>query len=213
MNFELVIVYSLFSFFYIISPGPAIFLAISNGMSADLKAVALSSFGNVIGLLLLSSISIVGLGAIITGSATLFMIVKLVGALYLIYLGVKQFRNSKAVAFEKTEQRSTNQRKTASFFNEGFLVAATNPKPILFFTAIFLQFLNPQAAIMPQFVLLTSIFMVLSFISLFSYGLISKSSRRLFSNAKRMAWFHRITGGIFIAMGLGLSQLKITQSP
>jgi len=212
MTPEVLALYAIFSFFYIISPGPAIFLAISNGMTRDMKTVALSSLGNIVGLLLLSSISIVGLGAIITSSATLFMLVKLTGAIYLIYLGVRQFRNSKAVVLENFRQGEDKQRQASSFFNEGFLLAATNPKPILFFTAIFPQFLDQHNAIAPQFLLMTAIFMFLSFVSLFSYGLISKSTRRLFSSQSAMAWFHRITGGIFIVMGLGLTQLKISQN-
>jgi len=212
MTIEFLILYAVFSFFYIISPGPAIFLAISNGMTTNMKTVALSSLGNVLGLLLLSLISILGLGTIITTSATLFMIVKIVGALYLVYLGVRQFRNSKKIVFAQAEKNENSHRKSSSFFHEAFLVAATNPKAILFFTAIFPQFLNPKAAMLPQYALLTAIFMFLSFASLFSYGLLSKSMRRLFFNEKRMAWFHRITGGIFIGMGVGLLQLKLAQN-
>jgi len=207
MNLDVLIVYSLVSFFYVISPGPAVFLALANGMAQDMKVVSISSFGNIVGLFILSSISISGLGAILTTSATLFMMVKIVGAVYLIYLGIKQFRNAKAIGMA-TSNNKTSRRSNRSYFMESFLIAATNPKPIIFFIALFPQFLNLEAAILPQFLIMTGIFMFFSFFSLCSYGFLSKSAKHLFNNENRMKWFHKITGGIFIGMGVALFQFK-----
>jgi len=209
MTLEIILIYAVFSFFYIISPGPAVFLAISNGMTINMKAVSLSSFGNVAGLFILSSVSMFGLGALIAASASLFLAVKVVGAGYLIFLGIKQFRNSKVVSIS---ENTGPVRRKRSIFYEGFWMAVTNPKPILFFTALFPQFLNVESALLPQFFILTGIFMFFSFLSLYSYGLISKFAKGWISDARRMAWFHRVTGGIFIAMGIGLLQLKNTAS-
>ncbi len=212
MSLDILIMYSLVSFFYIISPGPAVFLALSNGITKDMKAVAFSSFGNIIGLFLLSAVSISGLGVILTTSATLFMIVKIIGATYLIYLGIKQFRSAKAAKFLNVDQNKQNYRTSMSFFLESFFIAATNPKPIIFFIAFFPQFLNIKIAIMPQFFILTGIFMFISFFSLFTYGYISKSAKVFFKNKNSMAWFHKVTGGLFILMGIGLLQYKRVQN-
>lgn len=212
MNIEMLTMYSVVSFFYIISPGPAIFLAISNGMSMGLKSVSMSSFGNIVGLFLLSCASISGLGVILTSSATLFLIVKFIGALYLFYLGVKQFRAGKNAALSPQNNLENHSQKHSGFFKEGFLLAVTNPKPIIFFIALFPQFLSLDKPIVPQFFIMTAIFMFLSFWSLFSYGLIAKTARGLFHNQRGMMWFHRITGGLFIGMGVGLLQLKNAQS-
>jgi len=207
MTIDILLVYCVVSFFYIISPGPAVFLAISNGMTIDMKAVSLSSFGNIVGLFILSAVSIFGLGALLMTSAALFMAVKIVGAGYLIFLGVKQFRNTKAILSTDLDAPVLS-RKKRSLFLEGFWMAVTNPKPILFFTALFPQFLNLETSLMPQFFVLTSIFMFFSFLSLFSYGLISKMAKGWLIDTNRMVWFHRVTGGIFIGMGIGLLQLK-----
>ena len=212
MTVELLILYSVFSFFYIISPGPAIFLAISNGIARGLGSVFLSTAGNITGLFILSCISISGLGVVLTSSATLFLIVKVIGALYLIYLGIKQFRNVQIADPSSAQMIVSAPRSSRSFFQEGFLLALTNPKAILFFMALFPQFINVQEPLAPQFILLTAIFMCLSFLSLFSYGFIGKSARGLFTNQRAMTWFHRITGGLFIAMGVGLLQLKNAQN-
>ncbi len=212
MNYDVLLLYSVVSFFYIISPGPAIFLAISNAITTDLRIVAISSLGNIVGLFLLSSISILGLGALLLASSTLFMVVKIIGSSYLIYLGIKQFRIAKTTKYLPVKKGKTNFKNKLDYFYEGFFLAATNPKPILFFTAIFPQFLDLENSILPQFFIMTTIFMTLSFISLFSYGYISKSAKILFANQRGMSWFHRISGGLFIGMGFGLLQLKSSLS-
>jgi threonine/homoserine/homoserine lactone efflux protein len=209
MHSDTLLLYIVVAFFYITSPGPAILLAIFNGLRANMRIVALSSFGNVVGLGVLSVASILGLGTILTASATLFMIVKFIGALYLVYLGIKFFINNKIVNFDDTEEKKSYQHKSKLiYFYEAFFLAVTNPKPILFFTAIFPQFLDLDAPILPQFTTMTTLFLTISFFSLCTYGLIAKRSKVWLSNNSRMSWFHRITGGIFIGMGIGLLQLK-----
>lgn len=208
MNIDTLLLYTVVSFFYIISPGPAIFLALANGMGGDLKAVILSSLGNIIGLFLLSLVSIIGLGALILTSSTLFLIVKVIGAAYLIYLGIKQFKTSKNISNSSQFIVKKSKKSDTAYFLEGFFLAATNPKPILFFISIFPPFLNIEQSLVPQFFILTTVFMFISFSSLFSYGYLAKSTKSLFSNKLGMKWFHRITGGLFIGMGIGLLQLK-----
>ncbi len=207
MSYEVLVLYSAVAFFYIISPGPAVFLALTNGMVYNMKVVSISSLGNIIGLFLLSTISICGLGAILTTSATLFMIVKIIGACYLIYLGIKQFRSANSLNVDNLNSEKV-KKKSSTHFYESFFLAATNPKPIIFFIALFPQFLNLESSIVPQFFIMTGIFMFFSFCSLFAYGYLAKSAKVWFQNENRMMLFHRITGGIFIGLGLTLTQLK-----
>ncbi len=208
MSLEVFTIYFFVAFFYIISPGPAIFLAISNGLTNDIKTVAISSFGNILGLFILSAISISGLGAILTASSTLFMIIKIIGAFYLLYLGIKQFRSIGSIKLNEQNTHKHNKRSSKTFFYESFFLAVTNPKPIIFFIALFPQFLNLKYAILPQFLILTGTFMFISFFSLLTYGFIAKNAKRYLNDKDKMAWFHKITGGLFIMMGLGLLQLK-----
>jgi threonine/homoserine/homoserine lactone efflux protein len=210
LNLDIYIVYFFVAFFYIISPGPAIFLAIANGLTHSMKAVTISSFANILGLFILSAISISGLGVILTTSATLFMIVKIVGAFYLLYLGIKQFKNiGKANFIDESIQK---QKSSKEIFFESFFLAITNPKPIMFFIALFPQFLDTSYSIAPQFFILTSTFMFISFCSLCCYGYISKNAKKYLNDQNKMAWFHKITGGLFILMGIGLLQLKRVQN-
>ena len=208
MELHTVLLYSVVAFFYILSPGPAVFLAITNGLRADLESVTIAAFGNIVGLLFLSIASILGLGAIIMASATLFMVVKVVGALYLIYLGIKFIRANTTLEIDRQRGEFTRAKTKKEHFKEAFLLAVTNPKPILFFTAIFPQFLNYKSEILPQFIAMTLIFATLSFTVLFFYGFIAQKSKKLLSNIKRVTWFNRVSGAIFIALGISLMQLK-----
>ena len=211
MSLETLLIYTVVSFFYILSPGPAVFLAMSNGLSHGMKIVAVSSLANILGLFCLSAVSIVGLGAILLSSSYLFLAVKIIGAMYLVFLGIKQFFIASRAATIGSAEELAENKKTATYFFESFILAITNPKPILFFIALFPQFLQINQPVAPQFFVLTSIFMVLSFFVLCGYGYISKSARVLFKKASFIQWFHRITGGLFIVMGFSLLKLKSSQ--
>lgn len=211
MNTELLIAYTLTAFFYITSPGPAILLAIVNGLTAGMRTVVVSSLANCSGLAVLSVASILGLGLLLKTSATLFLIVKLIGVAYFLYLGVKFLRNKKVMNLDISALNQPKQRTAFSYFSEAFLLAVTNPKPILFFTAIFPQFLDTDNAVLPQFALMTMIFLLISFVSLCTYGYLSGKSKKWVNNPSKMRWFNRITGGLFIGLGLGLLTVKPSQ--
>jgi threonine/homoserine/homoserine lactone efflux protein len=208
MNIDILLVYIVVSFFYVLSPGPAVFLAISNGMTTNMQTVLVSSLGNVIGLFFLSAVSILGLGALLLSSAYLFLAVKIVGAMYLVYLGVKQWRQSSQPLIVGREQTAIKSKKMKTYFLESLFLAATNPKPILFFVALFPQFLSIEHPITPQFFTLTGIFMLTSLIVLCGYGYLAKAMKGVFTHGSFMQWFHRVTGSLFILMGFLLLRLK-----
>lgn len=192
----------------ILSPGPAILLAINNSIMYDIKAVAFSTLGNTLGLFTLSTAAMLGLGVVLHTSAVLFLTFKIAGALYLIYIGIKQFRNLSNLF----DTISLNQRKTRAeylaIFRKGFLVCITNPKPIIFFTALFPLFLNTKAPLIPQFFILTLTFMTLSYSTIMLYALFARGLKSWFKPHHRARWFNRISGSIFVLLGLGLLGLE-----
>jgi len=207
MTFEMWVMFSAAAFLNIISPGPAILLSISNGITSGYKAVIASSLGNIAGLFILSTVSMFGLGVILQTSAILFTILKFIGAGYLIYLGIKKFRSTDT--FITNETKSTFEKvEYVKKFKEAFLVAMTNPKAILFFIAFFPIFMDTNSPVAPQFMIMTLTFMGLSFLSLVSYGLIAKSAKHWFKSESIVRVFHRVTGGIFIGFGAVLLQVK-----
>ena len=187
-----------------LSPGPAILLAITNAVSGGMRAVAYSSLGNIIGLMLVASVSMFGLGALLTASAGAFMVAKLAGALYLVYLGVKQLRRRDAVFATGPDVPARRCRAGRALLREGLLIALTNPKVIAFFSAVFPVFLDTARPALQQFVTMTATMMALSLLCLLGYGALARRARRWLVAPRRQRLFHRLAGGVFIAMGASL---------
>ena len=144
-------------------------------------------------------LSAMGLGALLAASETAFTVAKVVGAAYLIYLGIKTFR-SEAAVFDgaATQALATRQR---SFFLRGFLVGASNPKAVLFFAAFFPQFLNPNAPFAPQFAILALTFMAFEFTVLTACALGVSRIAPVLRSGRVVRWFNHISGGLFTLMG------------
>ncbi len=196
----------------IMSPGPAVLLAISNSMTLGLRRVAFSSLGNVSGCLIVASLTMTGLGALLKTSAMLFGVLKLAGAAYLIYLGIKQWRSRSNLFAALAAPAPHDVRSNRALYLQGFFLALTNPNAILFFTALFPQFLSAQHDLLPQFAILIASFMLLSFLSLMAYGLLAHSARRWFASPRRADCFNRGAGAMYMLLGLGLLRLKNSQN-
>ena len=198
----------------ILSPGPAVLLAISNSVRFGLRRVIYSSMGNAVGVFLVSGLAMAGLGALLKTSALLFAALKLLGAGYLIYLGFRQWKSQTNLfaSDSQTQHQPQPQRSNQQLFLQGITLALTNPKAILFFTALFPQFIDDTHALMPQFMILTLTFMTISFCSLMMYGLLARSTRSWFSSGNHAQWFNRVSGSLFIVLGIGLLRLKNTRS-
>ncbi len=204
MAFDIWLWYVTVAMVAIISPGPAILLAVNNSVMYDMKAVAFSTLGNVLGLFTLSAAAMLGLGMVLKTSAVLFMAFKIVGAMYLVYIGIKQFRNLSNVFDKLSLQHKKSKSEYFLIFRKGYLVCVTNPKPIIFFTALFPLFIDTQRSLLPQFFILTLTFMSLSYMTLMAYALFAKRLKTWFSTQKRALWYNRISGAFFIILGLGL---------
>jgi homoserine/homoserine lactone efflux protein len=136
---------------------------------------------------------------------------KTVGAIYLVYLGWRQW-TSKSSMFDAPLPEQTQTGKTnAALFRQGLLVALTNPKSILFFTALFPQFIRPEAPVLPQFLALTSAFAACVLTSHLAYVLMARHTHRWFGTPRRARIFNRLCGGAFGLLGLSLLRLKSPQ--
>ncbi|HXA48428.1 MAG TPA: LysE family transporter, partial [Burkholderiaceae bacterium] len=95
-----------------------------------------------------------------------------------------------------------------TLYREAFLTAATNPKAILFFTALFPQFVNAQAPMVPQFFILTGIFMVISYLTHLSYALLAARAKGFLLKPAMAKWMNRVVGAVFISFGSLLLALR-----
>ena len=192
----------------ILSPGPATLLALRNSMAWGPRTAIWSTLGNVCGLFGLSAAAMLGLGVLLQSSALLFGIVKLLGAGYLFWIGLRQLAG-RGISLVPAEGASALPRPAAlRLFGEALLTASTNPKPILFFTALFPQFLDAHAPLLPQFLVLTGLFMALSFTSLLTYALLAARARALLARPRFALWLGRSVGAIFVGFGAALLTLR-----
>lgn len=188
------------------SPGPGVLLAISNSVAVGPRHTMFSSLGNAAGLFIVSGAATAGMGALLAVSASAFLVVKIVGAGYLIYLGIKQWRSA---PLKLDASASAHQPTTpGKLFLQGLGVAVTNPKAILFFTALFPQFLVPGESLLLQTVLLTVTFTALALLSHACYVGLFRTLRRFLTEARHLRLFNRISGGLFVLLGLSLLRLR-----
>ncbi len=189
------------------SPGPGVLLAISNSMAVGARHTVFSSLGNAAGLFIVSGAATAGMGALLTVSASAFLVVKLVGAGYLVYLGIKQWRSA-PLKLNAAASRRDQPHTAGRLFLQGMGVAVTNPKAILFFTALFPQFLTPGHSLLLQTLLLTATFTALALVSHAVYVGLFRSLRRFLTEARHLCLFNRISGGLFVLLGLSLLKLR-----
>ena len=191
------------------SPGPGVLLAMSNALSHGMRRTVMSSLGNASGLIILSALAMAGMGAVLAVSAMAFTVLKISGALYLMYLGVKQWC-SKAVLLTAVTQSSSAPAKVVEnrkLYLQGLGVALTNPKAILFFSALFPQFVSPEAPMLAQVALLTLTFIFFSLLSHLFYVLLARVFKRQLAQPRKQKIFNRASGGLFVLLGLGLLRL------
>lgn len=197
------------SLFMAFTPGPAVLLAVSNSVSVGARRSMWGSLGNAVGVFLVSAVAMAGLGVLLSSSATAFMLLKLAGAAYLVYLGIRQWRSG-ATAFADTDRTDEGSAPPATLklFGHGLTVAVTNPKSILFFSALFPQFLTQGVPVAEQFFVLTATFAVFTVLSHAFYVLLARGMKRSFADARRVRLFNRISGAAFVLLGLGLLRLR-----
>ncbi|EJL79765.1 putative threonine efflux protein [Polaromonas sp. CF318] len=191
-----------------LSPGPGILLAVSNAVAWGPRKTLWSSGGNVLGVFSVSAAAMAGLGTLLHTSAWLFAVLKAVGAVYLVYLGWRQWTSKTSMFDAPLPEQSQPGKSNAALFRQGLLVALTNPKSILFFTALFPQFIHPEAPVLPQFMALTSAFAACVLSSHMVYVLLARHTHRWFGTPRRARVFNRICGGAFGLLGLSLLRLK-----
>ncbi|WP_219115796.1 LysE family translocator [Janthinobacterium sp. UMAB-56] len=191
------------------SPGPAVLLAISNAIAVGPRRAMISSMGNGFGLFIISGVAMAGMGVVLATSATAFMLLKLAGALYLVYLGIKQWRSKTSVVAEApVAPGAANPNSFWKLFRQGLTVALTNPKAILFFSALFPQFITPGEPVAIQFTVLTASFVACAMLAHLFYANLARLLKTQLATPGRAKLFNRITGGAFVLLGLSLLRLR-----
>ncbi|MEU6250341.1 LysE family translocator [Glycomyces sp. NPDC047010] len=190
------------SLILILIPGPSVMFTVSRALIYGRRQAVLTAWGNAAGTFCASALAAVGLGALIQESALAFAIVKYAGAAYLIYLGVKAFRDRKGLMATPDEETATPKRALATLA-EGFMVGLLNPKTILFFLAILPQFVDRTAgSATMQMLILGGTFAMLAALCDTVWGLIASAVRDVFKRPKPKLVLARTGGTAMIGLGI-----------
>jgi threonine/homoserine/homoserine lactone efflux protein len=207
MPFDSWLLFASIAFVATITPGPAILLVTTHSVTFGTRCSIATMLGNVSGLFLMSLLSVMGLSAIVLHSAPIFFAVKMVGALYLIFLGVKLWRNGFGLDELRTAKKSemqSNPRLSRLYIN-GLLVALSNPKAIAFTTALFPQFIRSDLPMAQQFTVLIITFMFLSFACLFIYAVMAAETKNRTTHIRLPGVMSKVFGGAFVGSGVFLA--------
>ncbi len=193
-------------------PGPNMLLVMTHSARFGLRASIATMGGCLSALILMLSVSAAGLGVFLAAWPALFDALRLVGAVYLIYLGIKSWRAAATLpAADDSEPLDTLNklaRRPFALFRHGFLVASSNPKAILFAAALLPQFISASTPKLPQFGVLIATFVVIEVSWYFVYaGFGSRIGMQLRSQSVAKI-FNRLTGGIFVGFGAVLALVR-----
>lgn len=189
----------------ILIPGPSVMFVIARAVAWGRVTAVLTALGNALGMLLLSVFIAIGLGPLLQRSELLLLVVQVLGGLYLIHLGLDAYRHRQVHADDMIK---IEEVKPSNFqiLRQGFTVGALNPKALVFFSAVFPQFVDAEAgSITFQLLMFGVIFAILSFLLDGMWGLIVGSSRDWFVTSKNRLVVLRVVGAVvMMALGIGV---------
>jgi len=190
----------------ILIPGPSVLFVVSRGVSIGRRAALATVVGNASGFALQLVLVSVGIGSIVARSDAVFTILKLIGAAYLVFLGLKNIRDRKVLAsiFHPAAAAPRSLRRTV---REGFFVGATNPKGIIIFTAVLPQFIDRSAGHLTlQLATLGAICIAIALLSDGAWAMASGTARDwLGSSPRRLEWLGATGGAMLVGLGVALA--------
>ena len=191
------------SFLLIVIPGPSVLFVIGRALAHGRRAALTTVVGNTLGAYVLVAAVAFGIGPIVERSVIVFTALKLAGAVYLIYLGVKAFRERDSLSTALTaDSPARNPLRTLW---DGFAVGVSNPKTIVFFAAVLPQFVDPiRGHIVVQMLTLGMIFNVIALVSDSLWGIVASHARDWFGRSPRRLSLVGGVGGLTM-IGLGVT--------
>ncbi|WFR94049.1 LysE family translocator [Rhizobium tumorigenes] len=181
-------------------PGPTILLVISYALGHGRRTTLATVAGVTLGDFTAMTASLAGLGALLATSAGLFTVLKLIGAAYLMFLGIKLWRAT-VVTGPMGDNDNLPEETSSKIFLHAYIVTALNPKSIIFFIAFVPQFLDLGKPFLPQTLILEATFLVLAALNAFLYGLLADAARGYIRKASVQRAVNRTGGTLLIAAG------------
>jgi homoserine/homoserine lactone efflux protein len=188
----------------VLSPGPGVVMTLSNALRFGLRGTIGGILGIACGTFVVAGISATSLAAILAASATAFSVVKLVGAAYLLYLGIRLWRAPpRRLGIEATHEARFGRR-----FLEGLLLQLTNPKAVFFFLSVFPPFIDPRASYVPQFIRLVLTYSTLVVAIHCAYALLARQARTWLNSELGGRIMSRAAATAFVFFGAALAAAR-----
>jgi threonine/homoserine/homoserine lactone efflux protein len=198
MTIEVWLAFVAASMILLIIPGPTVLLVVSYALGQGWRAALPMAAGVALGDFTAMTLSMLGVGALLAASATLFTALKLAGAAYLIWLGIKLWRAGGTLNVEPRRDRASTLR----MLGHAWLVTALNPKGITFFVAFLPQFLDPRGDVVAQLLVCEATFLTLAFANAFGYALAAARAGALVRDPRSVGLFNKAGGTLLIAAGV-----------
>ncbi|MEZ0168987.1 LysE family translocator [Microvirga sp. TS319] len=208
MPFETWLAFTAAAAVLLVIPGPTILLVVSYALGQGWRTALPMAAGVALGDFTAMTLSLLGLGALLAASATVFTILKWIGAAYLVWLGIKLWRAGGSL--DVTPR--TDATSSLKMLGHAWLVTALNPKGLVFFVAFLPQFIDPKLAFLPQVSLCAATFLILAFANVFAYALVAARARRIIRNPRTIGLVNKTGGSLLIGAGIATVALKAGQS-
>jgi threonine/homoserine/homoserine lactone efflux protein len=203
MTLTTLFLFSIVALVTIATPGPTVLLALSNGTRYGVRRAVPGMLGAVASDIVLVTAVALGLGALLAASEFWFSVLKWVGAAYLTWLGLQLLRSNGGFEVPAGDQPNP-QHGARKVFMKSFLVAVTNPKGYLFCSALMPQFIDPNAAQLPQYVAIGAVFCTVDFSVMLAYAFVGAKAIALLK-ASAVRWIDRVCGGTLLALAGSLA--------
>lgn len=181
----------------LVIPGPTVLLVVSYALGQGLRTALPMAVGVATGDFTAMTLSLLGVGALLAASATLFTILKWVGAAYLVWLGIKLWRSGGTLDASPRTDTASGLTMAA----HAWVVTALNPKGITFFVAFLPQFLDPAGDFWTQLLVFEATFITLAFANALGYALVASHARGMMRNPRAIGLVNRIGGSLLIGAG------------
>jgi threonine/homoserine/homoserine lactone efflux protein len=188
----------------LVIPGPTILLVVSYALGQGWRSALPMAVGVALGDFTAMTLSILGVGALLATSATVFTLLKWVGAAYLVWLGIKLWQAGETL--DGTPR--TNAASALKMLGHAWVVTALNPKSITFFVAFLPQFLDPRADFWAQMLVVETTFLALAFANVLGYALVATRARMIVQRPQAMRILNRAGGSLLIGAGVAAIGLK-----
>ncbi len=206
MTWQIWSAFFLVEFALCLTPGPAVLLVLSQALTRGAPRAIWSIGGILAANTAYFILSATGVGAILMASYDLFFAIKWIGAAYLVWLGVSAFLGkSKTLSVRAADAAPV---PGARLFLNGFILQMSNPKALVFFTALVPQFINPHAALAPQIAILTVTSLVIEFVVQLFYALLAGRAAHLAAEPRFARITDRVAGTLLIGAGIGMAALR-----